>query len=123
MQTNERRVLRPRTVAERLDISTSTLWQWVKNDKTFPKFFKLGPSASVMWADELDAWMQRRAKARQPDKPAPGPGRPRKEAKSQPEAASAKRHSREGMARQPSVARRPSNLQKRTTKTIGRRLK
>lgn len=77
-KTSGRRVLRPRTVAERLDISTSTLWQWVKTDETFPKFFKLGPGSSVIWADELEEWIANRARAPQSEKPAAGPGRPRK---------------------------------------------
>jgi predicted DNA-binding transcriptional regulator AlpA len=57
------RALRPKTAASRLDISLSTFWEWAKNDPTFPRVFKLGPSASGVWEHELDAWLEARAAA------------------------------------------------------------
>jgi len=49
--------LRPKAVAEKLGISTTTIWRWVKDeDMHFPKPIKLTPMITVFNASEIDAW-------------------------------------------------------------------
>ena len=49
--------LRPKAVAGKLDVSTSTIWRWVKDpEMNFPKPIKLTPMITVFNASEIDAW-------------------------------------------------------------------
>lgn len=44
----------------KLPVSPATIWRWVRKGK-FPKPFKLGESVTVWNADEVDAFIARRA--------------------------------------------------------------
>jgi prophage regulatory protein len=57
------RILRQRQVLELLGISSSTLWEWVRQNK-FPKPFALGPNSRAWLGDEIDAYLLARAKER-----------------------------------------------------------
>lgn len=53
------KVLRWREVEERIGVSRSTLWRWVR-DGRFPPGVRLGPNA-VGWVEtEVDAWLESR---------------------------------------------------------------
>jgi prophage regulatory protein len=47
--------LRDTAVAIRYDISRSTIWRWVKEDR-FPKPIKLGPASTRWRIADLEAW-------------------------------------------------------------------
>ncbi|MBL0420508.1 AlpA family phage regulatory protein [Ramlibacter sp. AW1] len=53
--------LRPRQAAAFLGISLATLWRWSKEREDFPKFIKLGPTVTVVPADQLQAWRDAQA--------------------------------------------------------------
>ncbi len=55
--TSQRRALRPPPSAQKLGVSLSQLWTFVRSDPDFPKPFKLGPRVTVFFEDELDAWL------------------------------------------------------------------
>ncbi|NQY19800.1 MAG: AlpA family phage regulatory protein [Campylobacteraceae bacterium] len=48
--------LRVKTVAEKVGISKSTIWLWVKENK-FPKPIKVSPQVSVWNEDKIEEWM------------------------------------------------------------------
>jgi len=49
--------IRPKVLAEKLGVSTSTIWRWVKDSEmNFPKPIKLTPMITVFKASEIDAW-------------------------------------------------------------------
>jgi len=49
--------LRPKAVSEKLGISTTTIWRWVKNaNMQFPQPIKLTAMITVFNANEIDAW-------------------------------------------------------------------
>ena len=49
--------LRPKTVAEKLGISTTTIWRWVKDTNMhFPQPIKLTPTITVFKASEINEW-------------------------------------------------------------------
>jgi len=47
--------LRVKGVAEMLSVSTSTVWNYVKQDTNFPKSIKLTGSVTVWSANEIQA--------------------------------------------------------------------
>lgn len=47
--------LRDIEIAERYDISRSTIWRWVKEDR-FPRPIKLGPASTRWLITDLEAW-------------------------------------------------------------------
>lgn len=59
-----KRMLRVRHVADELDICVSSVWRLSKIDADFPRPFKLSPRVTVWSADELDAYLIRKAGAR-----------------------------------------------------------
>jgi prophage regulatory protein len=55
--------LRPKAVALKLGISTTTIWRWVKNaNMHFPQPIKLTPMITVFNASEIDAWHKKQCK-------------------------------------------------------------
>ena len=49
--------IRPKALAEKLGVSTSTIWRWVKDSEmNFPQPIKLTPMITVFNASEIDAW-------------------------------------------------------------------
>lgn len=48
--------LRVKKVAEKVGISKSTIWLWVKENK-FPKPIKVSPQVSVWNEDKIEEWM------------------------------------------------------------------
>ncbi len=49
--------LRPKAVAEKLGISTTTIWRWVKDtSRHFPQPIKLTPTITVFNGLEIEAW-------------------------------------------------------------------
>ena len=59
--TSNRRTLRPAGVAAKLGIGLSTVWFKAKHDPDFPKFFKLSPRTTVLFEDELNAYLVAKA--------------------------------------------------------------
>lgn len=57
------RILRKREVADRLGISTMTLWRWEKSGD-FPRKVQLGSASVGYLEDEIDNWIQARADRR-----------------------------------------------------------
>lgn len=51
-------ILRPMQVCKILGISKATFWRLAKDDETFPKVFKLGPSASAVSSADLNRWLK-----------------------------------------------------------------
>ncbi|TCV85870.1 helix-turn-helix transcriptional regulator [Sulfurirhabdus autotrophica] len=54
-----RKLLRINTLAAKLDVSTSTIWYWLKNGN-FPKPIKLGANSTVWLESDIEAWLQSR---------------------------------------------------------------
>jgi len=50
--------LRVKGVAEMLSVSTSTVWNYVKQDTNFSKSIKLTGSVTVWSANEIQAWVE-----------------------------------------------------------------
>ena len=51
--------LRPKAVAQKLGISTSTIWRWVKDSSmNFPQPVKLTPTITVFNGPEVDVWIE-----------------------------------------------------------------
>jgi prophage regulatory protein len=56
-------MLRLPTVIERVGVSRSTLWSWVRAGR-FPSPVKLGPRAVAWKSSEVDRWIEGRVEAR-----------------------------------------------------------
>lgn len=56
-------ILRTPKVQERLGVTRTTLWRWVKAGR-FPKPVQLGPQAVGWLEHEIDAWLEARAAER-----------------------------------------------------------
>lgn len=66
--SQSRNTKRPAQVAAKMGIGLSSFWLKVKNDPDFPKLFKLGPRTTVVFDDEIDAYLERcAAKSRSSD--------------------------------------------------------
>ena len=51
--------LRPKAVAQKLGISTTTIWRWVKDSNmNFPQPVKLTPTITVFNGSEVDVWIE-----------------------------------------------------------------
>ena len=49
-------------IAERYDVHRATVWDWLKDDPSFPKPFKLSARCTRWKKSEIDAWeAQKRA--------------------------------------------------------------
>lgn len=64
VQTRRSRVSRIQDVTEQLGISKMTLRRWVEDGK-FPRPIRLGPNSIAWLNDEIDAWLEERAAARE----------------------------------------------------------
>ncbi len=53
------RIIRPREVAQRLGVSSTTLWRYAKRPD-FPRAFRLGPNAVGFDSGELETWIAAR---------------------------------------------------------------
>jgi len=51
--------LRPKDAAKFFGISESTLWDWAKKFKDFPKKRKIGERAVGWWMSELKEWVEK----------------------------------------------------------------
>lgn len=56
------RCLRVCTVADRLGIGVSTVWKLLKSDKSFPKPFKLSLRTTVWLEDDVNSYINQRAR-------------------------------------------------------------
>lgn len=65
-QHTNRRTLRPAQIAKKLGVSLPTVWRYARTDSTFPELFKLTPSVTVGFEDEIDAWVLSRRAASMP---------------------------------------------------------
>lgn len=54
--------IRPKEAAKKLGIGLSTLWMKIKNDPEFPQPIKLGPNTTVLADDEIDRYVETRAR-------------------------------------------------------------
>ena len=63
-------ILRVRAVAERIGISTPTVWRWAKNDPNFPQAIKISAGITGWVAGEIDAYLERRIAASRPEQSA-----------------------------------------------------
>lgn len=59
--TAGRSTLRPSAAAKKLDIGLSSLWHKIKHDPDFPRPFKLSARTTVLFNDELDAYLVKQA--------------------------------------------------------------
>jgi len=51
--------LRPKATAKKLDVSTSTVWRWVKDpEMKFPQPIKLTPMITVFNSIEIESWQK-----------------------------------------------------------------
>jgi prophage regulatory protein len=50
------------TIKQRLGVSGSTIWSWIKQGK-FPRGIKLSPNCTVWDAEDIEAWAQSRIAA------------------------------------------------------------
>lgn len=57
---NSRMMMRKQRVADKLDVSVSTLDRLRVEDPTFPKAVRLGPQAIAWFVDEVDDWLMDR---------------------------------------------------------------
>lgn len=46
----------------KLPVSPATVWRWSRENKGFPKPFKLGPATTVWDSDLVDAFLAKQAK-------------------------------------------------------------
>jgi prophage regulatory protein len=52
--------LRPKDLAKKLGISTTTIWRWVKDsNRNFPQPIKLTPTITVFNGLEIEAWIKK----------------------------------------------------------------
>lgn len=65
METVTPAVLRPKQGATYIGASVPTFWRYAKHDPTFPRVFKIGPNASAVMREELDAWLKSKREAAQ----------------------------------------------------------
>lgn len=66
-QGTTKRAVRPSKAAEKLGVSTPTLWRYARTVADFPRPTKLSPQVTVFDEDELDAWVaSRRGKTAPP---------------------------------------------------------
>lgn len=49
-------------VAARLTVSRATVWRYTRTDPDFPKPIKLSAGCARWRADEVDAWLESRAR-------------------------------------------------------------
>jgi prophage regulatory protein len=55
----ENNFLRPKAAAKKLDVSTSTVWRWVKDpEMKFPQPIKLTPMITVFNSIEIESWQK-----------------------------------------------------------------
>ena len=54
--SGDTRIMRPREVAQRLGVSSTTLWRYAKRPD-FPRAFRLGPNAVGFDSGELELWV------------------------------------------------------------------
>lgn len=57
-------VLRPKQAAQYLSIGIASFWRLAKEDKDFPKPFKIATQATAVMRADLDAWLQRKREAK-----------------------------------------------------------
>jgi|694.fasta_scaffold150488_2 predicted DNA-binding transcriptional regulator AlpA len=52
--------LRPKDLAKKLGISTTTIWRWVKDsNRNFPQPIKLTPTITVFNGLEIEVWIKK----------------------------------------------------------------
>lgn len=66
--TSVRKIIRAHQLIELWKIAGSTLWNWRRNDPTFPKGILLGVNSIGFMEDELNAWLETRRAAFAADK-------------------------------------------------------
>jgi len=54
------KLLRPKEAAEFFGTSVSTIWEWSKKHKDFPKKVKISPKVVGWWMSELKEWASKR---------------------------------------------------------------
>lgn len=59
---NDDYILRPREVAEMLNVHTTTVWRWRRNGE-FPEPIRLGPRICGWRRSTVDAWLDRQIEA------------------------------------------------------------
>ncbi len=57
------RIIRPKELAELLDVSAMTLWRWGR-DGSIPKKIKIGPNVRGYRRAEIERWLAQRAGGR-----------------------------------------------------------
>lgn len=55
----QRRLIRLTDVLERVPVSRTTLWRWMRAG-LFPKRVQIGPNTVGWWEDEIDDWLKSR---------------------------------------------------------------
>lgn len=65
METINPAVLRPKQAAAYIGVSLPSIWRFAKEDPDFPQPFKIGPNASAIFREELDAWLKSKREATQ----------------------------------------------------------
>jgi len=51
--------VRPKTIAEMMDVSISFVWSLTRSDPTFPKAIKLSPKVAVFEKEAVVKWMNK----------------------------------------------------------------
>jgi len=59
-ESRAKRGVRPAKAAERLGVSLPTFWRYARTIADFPKLIKLTDAVTIVDADELDAYVERR---------------------------------------------------------------
>ena len=49
-----------------LPVSAATIWRWVRDNPDFPKPFKLGPSVTAWYGDDIDAFIAKQSAGAKP---------------------------------------------------------
>lgn len=62
--------LRPREAAQALGIGLSTFWLKARTDPDFPPLISLGPKATVVREADLEAYVEKKARATNTTRPA-----------------------------------------------------
>jgi len=57
-------LIRPKTVAQKLAVSTRTVWYKVDTDPAFPRPVQVGPHTTAFVESEIDAWLRERMERR-----------------------------------------------------------
>jgi len=61
MSKKKTRMLRIKSVSQKLDTGKSTIWLWLAEGK-FPEPIKLSPRITVWKESDIDEWIERRSK-------------------------------------------------------------